>query len=355
MGLIGAWIAAIGAMAIAPDTLVMEVHGRVGELTGAGFERIEAVETDSAGRIYALDSYAHRLSAFEADGRAAWSVGREGRGPGEFDSPVGLAWAPDGSLWVIDPGNQRATPVSLDGRVLDASRLPSGFELAPWPGRFDRAGRLYHYRQADGYSYDLAQYDEDLRRLRVLPTPEPPEPGVFFEGRTERGSHMRARVPHTARLVWRLDSEGAFVTNWTSEARFPTSANPSGRTTIPESAPPRLTVAERRGAVEGLSSFVRRGGVADARRIPERKQLFSTFVLDGEDRIWALRSRAAGAEGSLFEVVDPEGGHLASVRIAARISTRPFPVIRDGWFVGVEVDDFGLQTIVLARVPEGVR
>ena len=88
---------------------------------------------------------------------------------------------------------------------------------------------------------------------------------------------------------------------------------------------------------------------------PTAWRTLATFVLDHADRIWALRSRAVEDDAAVFEVLDPTGRHLETVAVPASLATHPFPVIRGGWMVAVEVDAFGRQRVVLGRVPERIR
>jgi hypothetical protein len=340
-----------------PDTIVASPITRIGGATAdaSGFGRIEALEVDEEGTVYVLDGLEHTLTAFSPSGNRRWTVGREGQGPGEFTAPVGLAWAPDGTLWVIDPENQRVTAVTRDGALAATHMLPAGFSLSPWPGRFDRRGHFYSYLAPpdESYDYKVAVYDGNLRQVAILSPPAPLHTERFFEGTTPRGSHMRTRVPFTARHVWRIDSRGGFVSAWTGEFRF---RGPSGplhdSDGAPESGPP-VSARERDAALDGLGRFVQRGGRVDEGRIPERKPVLNTFVLDPEDRVWALLAHLDGADHSRFEVLGDDGGRWTTVLAPARIEAFPTPVVREGWLVGVERDEFGRETVVLLGVEPG--
>lgn len=347
---------ALSVATASPDTLWMGLEARIGEETGVLLEQVEAVEVDSLGTVYLVDGFAHVVRSYAWNGSLRWTVGGEGEGPGEFAAPVGLAWAPDGALWIMDPENQRATVVDAQGQVVDTRRVPSSFTLSPWPGRFDSRGNLHHYLDAPEGSYDyrMGVYDRALELVEVRTPPPPPEPELYFEGRTARGSHMRARIPYTPRFIWRLDGEGRFVSTWTGDLHFRREADPSAVLAIPAAPVPRVTPAEREEALEGLDRFRRLGGRIEPDRIPDRKPPLATFVLDDRDRIWAVRSATAGSTSTVFEVLAPDGQHLATVAVPVRLAGHPTPVVRAGWLVGVEVDALGRQTVVLARVPGGL-
>lgn len=345
------------AVSAAADTTRMDVTQRIGDEAGVVFGQVEAVEVAADGTIYVLDGFDKQVRAFTSEGVARWSVGREGQGPGEFDSPVGLTWAPDGSLWVIDPGNQRVTAFDPNGKPVGSHRIQSGFSLAPWPGRFDRQGRFYHYAELDGesYGFGMAIYNDAMARIDLVRPPVAPEEEAYFEGRTERGSHMRARVPFTPHFTWRLNSRGQFVSNWSATLRF---HGPFGTSQPMDTGPemgPVVTREARQHALESLSAFTRRGGRIQPERIPNRRPVVATFVLDDADRIWALRTSPSSSRSSVFEVFDSQGQHVTTVALAATISIHPTIVIRNGWMAGVEVGPFGQQTVVLARLPESLR
>ena len=157
---------------------------RIGALDGPrALGRVEALRVDHHGSVYVLESDEHRVRVFDRDGRFMHTLGRRGHGPGELAEPVGMAWAPDSTLWIIDPGNNRASVYAPDGRLVGDRRLPSAFSLAPWPGRFDRSGNLFHYAPAPGgneFSYVMVKYDTRLTPLDTVVLPAPREPAAVF-------------------------------------------------------------------------------------------------------------------------------------------------------------------------------
>jgi sugar lactone lactonase YvrE len=114
---------------------------------------------------------------------------------------------------------------------------------------------------------------------------------------------------------------------------------------------PPVSAAERRDAIAGLDRFVRMGGRVDASRIPARKPILATFVLDERDRIWAMMSRVAGDVSTRFEVFDPAGRHVRTVIVPARLDPFPTIIVRGGLLAGVERDEDGTERILLVRVP----
>lgn len=119
--------------------------------------------------LYWFDTYAKQVLHADSLGNVSWTFGRPGGGPGEFQTIRGLSLAPDGSVWVLDPDNQRVTVIS------EAGGLTEELSLAALEGRPDRIAVL-----ADG-RYLLYVYGErnplvimeGERVVEKLPLPDP--------------------------------------------------------------------------------------------------------------------------------------------------------------------------------------
>ncbi|MBI4494567.1 MAG: TIGR03663 family protein [Chloroflexi bacterium] len=76
------------------------------------------VAVDASGRLYVVESRAHRVTVFNPDGTIAASWGRQGSGDGEFNEPWGIALAPNGEVLVADTWNHRIQRFTADGKFL---------------------------------------------------------------------------------------------------------------------------------------------------------------------------------------------------------------------------------------------
>jgi DNA-binding beta-propeller fold protein YncE len=162
----------------------------VGELKGLAGPEGVAVAAD--GRVIVTNTRAATLSVFR-DGRLERSVGRYGKGAGEFANPHDVDVAPDGSVYVVDSGNDRI-------QVFDAALKPKaafGTELglsAPKYLGFD-GERVW---LADEYNHRILLLDRSHKAL-----------GVLGSGTRGRGANafykpeaVLARGPH----VWVIDT-----------------------------------------------------------------------------------------------------------------------------------------------------
>jgi len=86
----------------------------------APLTRIEQILAVRDGSIYVIDSQSHEILIFDDWGRHARSLGREGRGPGEFLRPwrIGLLGR---RLWVID-GSWRVSTFDPNGALVNVDR-----------------------------------------------------------------------------------------------------------------------------------------------------------------------------------------------------------------------------------------
>lgn len=90
------------------------------------FGSINAVAFDAGGRLFILDAGNRRIAQVGSDGKLVRSIGRIGRGPGEFSRPVGLAVTKDQHLVVFDAGQSAFSVFDTAGRFIRTFRPPFG-------------------------------------------------------------------------------------------------------------------------------------------------------------------------------------------------------------------------------------
>lgn len=94
------------------------------------------VAVDGAGNIYVADTGHDRVLKLAPTGALVWAAGRikaeekgeaetqSGKGPGEFDKPLGVAVDAAGRVYVSDSGNHRVQTLAPDGTYLAQFALP---------------------------------------------------------------------------------------------------------------------------------------------------------------------------------------------------------------------------------------
>ncbi|MBV9209545.1 MAG: SMP-30/gluconolactonase/LRE family protein, partial [Acidobacteria bacterium] len=108
--------------------IVAGIKGRAGYADGKASEALFnapiGVAVASDGTIFVADTYNDRIRAIDKDGNVRTMAGGEAGfadsangAEARFDTPCGIAVAPDGALIVADTGNQRLRRVELNGGV----------------------------------------------------------------------------------------------------------------------------------------------------------------------------------------------------------------------------------------------
>jgi outer membrane protein assembly factor BamB len=95
------------------------------DLRGKGFAPISQIAIDPKGRIWAPEANADTIAILDAGGKLVEEWGSSGNGPGQFDFTRDngdgygtLAFAPDGSFFVLDVGNRRVQHFSATRTLL---------------------------------------------------------------------------------------------------------------------------------------------------------------------------------------------------------------------------------------------
>jgi hypothetical protein len=73
------------------------------------------VAVNSTGAVYVADTGNHRIQKFTSLGVYAATIGSQGTGDGQFDSPSGIAVDSNGFIYVADTGNNRIQKFSPAG------------------------------------------------------------------------------------------------------------------------------------------------------------------------------------------------------------------------------------------------
>jgi hypothetical protein len=88
------------------------------------FGKSVGVGVDDRGSIYVLDWDRKQVRKFGPDGKYVLTFGRHGQGPGEFQNPSTVRFAPDGSLYVSENYRNRLLFFDPDGKFLSQTTLP---------------------------------------------------------------------------------------------------------------------------------------------------------------------------------------------------------------------------------------
>jgi sugar lactone lactonase YvrE len=326
-------------------------EARLGRADGAGaevFAMPAALEVDAAGRLYVLDAQAGEVRVFAPDWTHLRSFGRPGAGPGELAQAMGMTFAPDGTLWVVDPGNARFTVFDTAGTVVATHRRPNGFAVYPWPGRFDRAGRLWDVAQGGGLGAApaLVRMEPGTGRTERFPLP------AFTPDQFTRGADLTARVPFSPELAWALDDEGRVWSGVTDRYRLRLH-RPGGDTMLVierAARPVDVTAAERDSVPASLKWFTDQGGRVDLGRVPRSKPAFASVRTDDRGWLWVRPALPAGERRAAFDVFDPQGRYGGRVTLPVEVPDEMPLVVRGDRIYAVTLAEAGYPQVVRLRI-----
>jgi len=300
--------------------------------------------------VLLLDDLAVAVLFLSDGGDLLARIGREGRGPGEFD-PQGLSRivATDSSVFVPDLFLQRMTEFALDGRVLHTRPFPLSPVYAvdwrrhPGGGLAFRAFEQFGDRiiRLEGTGLDTlfsSGISNDFGNLVLAPVTlwDLNGDGDVLFGRSDQGS-VELRRGGSGELVWR--------TRW----------------------PPRPRELGN-GEVAFLEDLVRESILRETPQIsaellarnlasiqyPDRPPVLAGILAAPSGEVWVRHARdvremgrealrvgsAEGFGGPRWDVLDSEGFLRARVRLPERFTPLRFG---EGWLYGILADEMGVE------------
>lgn len=96
-----------------------------------GFTRIGAVVVDDDANVYVIEPTEREVRVYDPQGSLVRRIGRQGSGPGEFETPTAFGM-PGDTLWVNDIRNRRITLFTRDGDLMNSfTTTPVPIETIP--------------------------------------------------------------------------------------------------------------------------------------------------------------------------------------------------------------------------------
>jgi hypothetical protein len=326
----------------------------------AEFGRIRDLAVDSQGTAYVLDGHSRRIHVYDSAGAAVTSFAGQGSGPGELESPRGLAWGPGDNLWVMDYRHNRYTEFSPAGEVLRTFQRQIPAQGTDWQGVFDRDGRLYDVAVARERPEPQVTR-ELLVRYDISGDALLPNDTFFLPERVARtftvdfpGGMLSLPVPFAPVSSWAFDGEGAI---WYGNGEDPAIIKTSlrGDTLLiiqRDDVRVRVPTQARTSAMAELDSILNAVGgnqaQLDVSSIPTLFPRYGRLLVDKQSRLWVAHYAANVEPTSTFDVYDSSGKPIGSVRLG--FSSRLPIAFGSSVIAGVARDDFGVDHVVIYRV-----
>ena len=348
------------------------------------FGAISGLAVDREGRIYVADLQETHVTVFSLSGKRLATIGRKGRGPGEFEGPSGPALAADGALYVRDIA--RVTRFTRDPATGLSTKHDRDFRGPLYPNwtsrrasRVDRDGRFLHpdtrSRIGGEIRHVYLRYSAQGAFIDSLPVPsypnDPPTSAVLrisaSGGRMIRGLN---HTPFAPLPVWDA-TPASTVISGDGIAYVLVETDASGRTLRRfERAvtPARIPSSERSDSARALKARIdtlpvplaQLEGVPEdvrAQRLPSVYPQYMAVFAAEDGTVWVRRWPPAGRGGETFlDVFDARGAFLTTVILPVALAAGHHPVLTGDAIVGVTIDrDTDLESVVRLRFRLGGR
>lgn len=350
------------------------------------------------GRLIVADARDKVVRLLDFRTGRATSIGREGSGPAEFGLPMRLFAAPGDSSFIFDPLNQRYLVLAPDGKPATTFRMETptaggmrdrmrmGLSIAR---ATDARGRLYYESPASGVGPDGRSQPADsaavLRHDRVAKKSDTLAWVKLAKGNTQvtgGGNNMSVRIgmanPLEPRDEWTVFPDGRVAIVRASDYHVDW-VMPNGATQSAAAirfTPLRVTEADKKEeeavrarAMQGAVMISMANGPGGMQRSasvgrpaagpppepltdwPEVKPPFrsgsSSVWARPNGELWVRRTEAAGAKGTLYDVIDARGAVTHSVRVPEGLSLVGFG---NGTLYTTKLDEDDLQYVQRHRI-----
>ena len=366
-----------------PDTVTAQLTAQISEASATPFffAVVTGFAIDAASNVYVSDGPETRVAVFSSAGKPLGTIGRKGKGPGEFEYPTGPVVAPDGALYIRNMSLvQRFVRDPKTGLLSTFERQFAGPSMAPWMSKqatvIDRSGRLHfplEWGSRDRMAhfaykrYSLDGTPRDSFEVPMQPTSRSITASVTVSpgsGRMVKGLNV---VPFHPQPVFTVTASGTILSS-PADKYLLNESDASGRvlrTFARAVAAPRIPPAERADSTRALARRIdsltvpisQVNGMSEevkTRTLPSTYPVFRSLSTASDGTLWARRwdSTNRARRISTFDLLSESGTYLRTVIVPADCATMPAPVIHRDMLVCVQLDlDTDAETVVLARIP----
>jgi hypothetical protein len=351
---------------------------RIGVVEGDSayqFHRIAFAGRLSDGRIVVVNGGTREIRWFGPDGLYETGAGRQGQGPGEFETIASVVLTPADTLIVDDPRNQRVTWITPSGTIVReemTAGLSSGTVTVLGSAPGDAVALAISTPTYDLSHPDVSYTRDTLTVVRVAPARidtllrTPGQEGALWVrysgGRPAAMQQMGLPFAHpllvagTGKQILLGRSEGQQLEILDSSAALKTIARrqdqPATRLTQEDRAAyvrRAVDAAQARG--QSNTTALEKGLNDLLAVVPENHTLpsFDRLLVDMESRIWLRDYVQPGGEAAdqTWTVYQPDGHIRSQVSIPASIEVMH---VGRGYLTGVARDSLDVEFVVVHAI-----
>lgn len=324
---------------------------RIGTIDGPGthtFGQIQDLSVAPDGSIFVADLHPQSVRQYDPAGRFVRQIGREGEGPGEYRSLLGIEVLSGGNLAVWDLGNRRISIYDGEGDFLRGIPVYEGvfaneaFGVDP-EGRFyvkihTEAPTLLSNGRFGDFNFGYLRVSASGTIVDTLRLP-PENPTGAFQLLAASG----ALRPFPVQEVYALGRRGGLVTGMNDSYSFTIQGEAGAVVVENESYRPVSVAGNERREWEALREYFERETGGSFPVTPRIKPAFRDLWVDADGRVWVrryveavkrdlpsgqrtrsgrLRPNITWREPQVFDVYSSDGHNVGCVELprSARLS-----------------------------------
>lgn len=345
----------------------------------AQFGSVAQVAFDGRGLLYILDRVAQRVVVIDENGRLVRTLGREGRGPGEFIAPGSMAVFDDGSVIVYDLIRRTFSAFDSAGALRFDVRVPLDHgapdAIFPLPdGRLVANAIVFRVDGAPHFRTSRGMTPTSRGRVLVF-SADARTPGTIADTYTPGqapvvgGAPVRIAFQPAFSMAVSRDGRIVFADSTTYTLHLLHTAGPQTLIRRPLQ-PRRVTEEDRRNererqlalldAPDARAMGASLGGSVDRRAALEREReqlrqmrfaseipVIAGVAVDWAGRIWVQRTGRRVGEPGPIDVIAPAAEYIGTVTSGFGLPAAFGP---DGRVAFIDTDELGVQRIRVARV-----
>jgi hypothetical protein len=260
------------------------------------FTEVSEFDVDRAGRLWVYDGPSNSIFLFDSTGKLLRRIGRQGAGPGEFNTSNGMVALGDTSLAIWDSRNARISFFSAAGDFRTSWLTPSGFSTNNGLVT-DRSGALFLRRPITSPREGEILGRMGLVRLKAggefgdsLAPPDLPIPREVYVAES-KGSRSSTGSQYAPNYFWAWHPEGFFVVGDGGDYQI-VLARPAGKPLAIRREQPGVPISEAERSEEQarITASMRMTDPAWTWRgppIPSTNAPLQGVFLARDGRIWA--------------------------------------------------------------------
>jgi len=328
------------------------------------FAWVSSVALGPDGLLYVSDMQGRRIVAFDTTGALRATIGRSGRGPGEFGEVFSIAWMGD-TLLAFDPANGRVGLFSRTGAWI-GSWFATGARLSASPAMV----RLYQVGPHEVYEWMYRAGADGLDAIWRRHTSAGASDEWLQFGPRPPASIMGKIVCNLRSTYWWFDhpyaprgfehpAPGNRAWVATSDAyriALRDSAGDTVRVVERTVEPPPLPDDEWARTADRFARWIETKGAArcDARSVerPRSKPYFESLMVDLQGRLWVERNLERGTR---WEIFDDAGWLVGAVDGFGHYREGTVPWLGAAHVAWVSRDSLEVPHVHLARLRTGTR